>query len=118
MPGYDGARGTTAPRVTLSRTPLVSTSEGELEPCATPEVSLEPLVECRRVLKMHEVSTKVLAGHVVHRDGAGGVFHAVHEFEIQGFGQPREQRGAVADHPWVDHQLIFVDQSQIGQRQR
>lgn len=125
MTGYGGARGTTAPRVTLRGTPLPSTSEGEFGPCAAPEVSLEPSVGSRRVLTAHETSAKVLAahevranvltGHVALRDRAGGVLDAVHQLQVQGLGQPGEQRGAVAGHAGMHHELVFVDQPEVSQ---
>ena len=113
------------PRVTLLSTPLPSTTEGELGPYAAPEVSLEPSVGPRRVLAVHETSAKVLAahevgtnvltGHVALGDRAGGVLDAVHQLQVEGLGQPGEQRGAVAGHAGMHHELVFVDQPEVSQ---
>ena len=43
---------------------------------------------------------------------------AAYELQVDMLREPREQRWAVAHESGLYHELVFIDQSQLGQRQR
>ncbi len=71
-----------------------------------------------RVATISNNEDELLSRLIPHRHRTRAELPPAHEPQVEALRQPREQCRSVAHHPGLHHELVLIDQSELGLRQR